>query len=171
MTESNNKTDEGDALQVAICAIVAKACEQAQIKEKFHKEIQTLLHNEALFTCAIRTNQDYDCMMHSGVQMRLLHQLSNCSRLDLGKGGGWMDLESEAYRWINDTAKEIADELEKQLQIIDLTPVVLYPTATSKVKLIVDFDDSIAEVLYYPKGVPETEKYPEEQTLQFPESL
>ena len=168
MTE-NNKMNEGNALQVAIRAIVAKACGQAQIKEEFHKEIQTFLHNEALFTCAIRAKQDYDCMMHSDVQMRLLHKLSNCSKLSLGKG--WMGLESEAYRWINDTAKEIADELEKQLQVIDLTPVVLYPTATGKVELIADFDDSIAEVLYYPKGVPETEKYPEEQTLQFPESF
>ena len=168
MTE-NNKMDEGNALQVAIRAIVAKACEQAQIKEEFHKEIQTLLYNEALFTCAIRTKQDYDCLMHSDVQMRLLHQLSNCSKLDFGKGGGWIDFESEAYRWINDTAKEIADELEKQLQVIDLTTVVLYPTATSKVKLIVDFDDSISEVHYYPKGVPETGKDQEEETPQFPE--
>ncbi len=168
MTE-NNKTAEGNALQIAIRAIVAKACEQAQIKEEFHKEIQTLLHNEALFTCAIRTKQDYDCLMHSDVQMRLLRQLSDCSKLNFGKGGGWMDFESEAYHWINNTAKEIADELEKQLPVIDLTPVVLYPTATSKVKLIVDFDDSIAEVLYYPKGVPETKDDPGEQTLQFPE--
>ena len=168
MTE-NNKTAEGNALQVAIRAIVAKACKQAQIKEEFHKEIQILLHNEALFTCAIRTKQDYDCLMHSNVQMRLLRQLSDCSNLNFGKGGGWMDFESEAYHWINDTAKEIADELEKQLPVIDLTPVVLYPTATSKVKLIVDFDDSIAEVLYYPKGVPETKDDPEEQTPQFPE--
>lgn len=170
MTESNNKTDEGNALEIAIRAIVAKACEQAQIKEEFHKKIQTLLYNEALFKCAIRTKQDYDCLMHSDVQMRLLHQLSNCSKLDFGKGGRWMDFESEAYHWINHTAKEIADELEKQLQVIDLTPVVLYPTATSKVQLVVDFDDSIAEVLYYPKGVPEKENGPEEQTLQFPES-
>ena len=170
MTE-DDKTDEGNALQVAIRAIVAKACEQAQIKEEFHKEIQTFLHNEALFTCAIRAKQDYDCMMHSDVQIRLLHKLSDCSRLDLGKGGGWLDLESEAYRWINDTAKEIVDELEKQLQVIDLTPVVLYPTATGKVKLIFDFDDSVSEVLYYPKGVPETENGPEEQTLQFPEII
>lgn len=166
MTE-NNKTDEGNALQIAIRAIVDKACEQAQIKEEFREEIQSLLHYEALFTCAIRTNQDYDCMMHSGVQMRLLRQLSDNSKLDFGKE--WMDFKSEAYHWINDTAKEIADELEKQLQVIDLTPVVLYPTATSKVQLVVDFDDSIVEVLYYPKGVPETKDDPEEQTLQFPE--
>ena len=168
MTESNNKTDEGNALQAAIRAIVAKACEQAQIKEEFHKEIQTLLYNEALFTCAIRTNQDYDCLMHSGVQMKLLRQLSDNSKLNFGKK--WMDFESEAHRWIDNTAKEIADELEKQLQVIDLTPVVLYPTATSKVKLIFDFDDSVIEVLYYPKGVPETENDQEEETLQFPES-
>lgn len=168
MTESNNKTDEGNALQIAIRAIVAKACEQAQIKEEFREEIQSLLHYEALFTCAIRTNQDYDCMMHSGVQMRLLRQLSDNSKLDFGKER--MDFKSEAHRWIDDTAKEIANELEKQLQVIDLTPVVLYPTATSKVQLVVDFDDSISEVLYYPTGVPKTENDPEEQTLQFPES-
>lgn len=171
MTESNNTNNKtaDNAIQVAICDIVAKACEQAQIKEEFREEIQSLLHYEALFTCAIRTNQDYDCMMHSGVQMRLLRQLSDNSKLDFGKE--WMDFESEAHRWIDDTAKEIADELEKQLQVIDLTPVVLYPTATSKVELVVDFDDSIAEVLYYPKGVPETENDQGEETLQFPGSI
>ncbi len=82
------------------------------------------------------TDQDYDCLQHARVQTQLLRRLTDHSDLDFGKE--LMDFKSEAHRWIDETAKKIADEMEKQLDVIDLAFVVLWPSETEKVRLVMD---------------------------------
>ena len=86
------------------------------------------------------TDQDYDCLQHARVQTQLLRRLTHHSNLDFGKE--LMDFESEAHRWIDETAKKIADEMEKQLDVIALAFVVLWPSETEKVRLVMAPDAS-----------------------------
>ena len=102
------------------------------------------------------TDQDYDCLQHARVQTQFLRRMTDHSNLDFGKE--LMDFESEAHRWIDETAKKFADKMEKQLDVIDLAFVVLWPS-----------DDSVAEVLYYPNGKPGTDGENREETPVHPE--
>ena len=113
------------------------------------------------------TDQDYDCLQHARVQTQLLRRLTDHSNLDFGKE--LIDFESEAHRWIDETAKKIAEKMEKQLDVIDLAFVVLWPSETEKVRLIMAPDDSVAEVLYYPNGKPGTDGESREETPVHPE--